>query len=635
MRIVIDLQGRQSTGSRNRGIGRYSLAISKAIARNRKDHEVMIILSSAFPAEIEEIRNEFEGLLPPNNIHIWTCPDDISYLTAKKRHRKTAELSREVFLQDLNPDIIYIASLFEGHEDQVATSVDTILSEVPVAATLYDLIPLINKKHYLNNPNFKQWYLEKIEHLKRADLLLAISELSRQEALEYLNHKPDEVVNISTAADSHFHQIALSRSQRSVLLNSYKLKKDFLMYTGGVDQRKNIEGLIRAYSLLPKAVRKQHQLAIVCSIDENRRKILERLADQEGLEAKELIFTGFISEKDLIGLYNLCKAFIFPSLHEGFGLPALEAMCCGAPVIAANCSSLPEVIGWEEALFDPYDNQAMAEKIEQVLTDELFREKLLENGAKQIQKFSWDISARKAIGAFEKALKIPNKDQSGVQRLRLAYLSPPPLDHSGISDYGAELLPELHRYYDIDVVVDQETVSDQWILDHCDIIDIQTFRDNSTDYDRVLYHFGNSQFHSYMFGLLLEVPGVVVLHDSYLSDADHYDDTGLTPGSVSNQIILDYAKGVIRRSEVSNRQYVRIIERYYTQKNGRKEGFSELKERVAEAEAKVRKAEERVNEAEEQVNEAREHYSHLSNSFSYRVTKPLRLMKDLMKKETK
>ncbi len=634
MRIIIDLQGRQSTGSKNRGIGRYSLAISKAIVRNRKDHEVVIVLSSAFPNEVKEIKNEFENLLPRKNIVVWTCPGNTSFSSSDKQHRKTAELSRELFLHNLNPDVIYITSLFEGHGDNVVTSVDTILSEVLVAATLYDLIPLINEKPYLSNLNVKQWYLEKIEHAKRADLLLAISESSRQEALEYLDHKADEVVNIGTSADDQFHKVALSESERSKLLDRYKLKNDFLMYTGGIDHRKNIEGLIRAYALLPRTVRKQYQLAIVCSIDENQRERLETLVDQEGLNANEVIFTGFISEEDLIGLYNLCKVFIFPSWHEGFGLPALEAMWCGAPVIAANGSSLPEVIGWDEALFDPYDDQAMAQKIEQVLTDESFREKLRENGAKQIQKFSWDISAKKAIDAFEKAKKIPHKERSKTQRLRLAYLSPLPPERSGISDYSAELLPELCRYYDIDVVVDQETISDQWILDHCGIIDVQTFRDNSTDYDRVLYHFGNSQFHSYMFGLLLEVPGVVVLHDFYLSGADHYDDTSLVSGSVGNQIISDYAKGVIMYPETSGKQYVQAIETYYSKKTGRKEGFSELKARVVEAEAKVRKAEERMNEVEEKVSEARDHYSHISNSFSYRVTKPLRTVRGYMKKGT-
>lgn len=618
MRIVIDLQGRQSTGSKNRGIGRYSLAISKAIARNRKDHEVLIVLSSAFPVEIKKIQNEFKDLLPQENIHVWTCPDNTSFLASDKQHRRTAELSRELFLHNLNPDIIYITSLFEGHDNNTVTSINTTLSNVPVATTLYDLIPLINKKHYLNRLDFKQWYLEKIEHLKRADLLLAISESSRQEALMHLNHKPDVVINIGTAADTQFHKVTLSRSQRSELLNRYKLKNAFLMYTGGVDHHKNIEGLIRSYALLPKVTRRQHQLAIVCYVDENQRKTLEALVNQAALNTNEVIFTGFISEEDLIGLYNLCKAFIFPSWHEGFGLPALEAMCCGAPVIASNCSSLPEVVGLEEALFDPNDDQAMSKKIEQVLTDDIFREKLRENGSKQIQKFSWDISAKKAIDAFEKAEKISHKERSENRRLKLAYISSMPQEHNNISDYNAKLISELHRYYDIDVLVEQGTVSDQWTENHCNTINVQTFRENGTDYDRVLYHFGNSQFQHYLFALFLEVPGVVVVHDS----------TDLTSKSVSNQIILDYAKGIIKRPETPISQYVQVIEKYYTEKIVKKEGFSELKARVSEAETKARRAEEQMNEAEAMAEEARNHYTHISNSFSYRVTKPLRKVRN-------
>lgn len=100
-------------------------------------------------------------------------------------------------------------------------------------------------------------------------------------------------------------------------------------------------------------------------------------------------------------MYNLCKAFIFPSWHEGFGLPALEAMNCGAPVIASNRSSLPEVIGLDDALFDSLDDNIMSKKIEQILTDETFREKLTEHANIQIEKFSWEQSAKKAIDALE------------------------------------------------------------------------------------------------------------------------------------------------------------------------------------------------------------------------------------------
>ena len=574
MRIVIDLQGRQSSGSKNRGIGRYSLSISQAIVRNKKNHEVIIVLSSLFPEEVEIVKEEFKGLLPKENIRIWEGKDNYSYLTMEPGKRKTAELSRELFLHDLNPDVIYITSLFEGLDDAVTTSVGTILSDVPTAVTLYDLIPLINEKPYLDNPAVKEWYFDKIEHLKRADLLLAISESSRQEALEYLKFHSDEVVNIGTAADQQFKKITVTKEQRETILNQYNIESKFLMYTGGIDLRKNIEGLIRSYALLPEEIRKEHQLAIVCSINEQQESDLSLLAEKVGLDKNEVIFTGFISEEDLIALYNLCKAFVFPSWHEGFGLPVLEAMWCGAPVIVANTSSLPEVIGLDDALFDPYDDQSIANKIELVLTDDAFRQKLIDHASNQIKIFSWDISAQKAITAFESVSKINKLDVSPIQRLKLAYVSPLPPERSGISDYSAELLPGLHDYYDIDVVVEQEEVSDKWVNTHCNIIDSKLFRKNAVHYDRVVYHFGNSHFHQHMFNLLMEIPGVVVLHDFYLSGALNYmstiqyenhsfedelfyshgnapfnhDGSDLVMSFPCNKKVLDYAKGIVVHS---------------------------------------------------------------------------------------
>tara|TARA_R110001583_G_scaffold26757_2_gene96264 strand:+ start:32759 stop:35617 length:2859 start_codon:yes stop_codon:yes gene_type:complete len=575
MRILIDLQGRQSSGSKHRGIGRYSLSISQAIVRNKKDHDIFIVLSSLFPNEVEVIKNELKNILPLENIFIWEGKNDSSYLASNPEKRKTAELSRELFLQSLDPDIIYITSLFEGLGDEAVSSVDTIISNIPVAVTLYDLIPLINEKPYLDNPTVKKWYLDKIEHLKRADLLLSISESSRQEALKYLNSNSDEVVNISTASDAQFKKIKLTESQKLQVLERYSIKNEFLMYTGGIDLRKNIEGLIRSYAKLPAQVRVQYQLAIVCSINDEQKKNLRLLVNEVGLVESEVVFTGFISEGDLIALYNLCKAFVFPSWHEGFGLPVLEAMWCGAPVIAANCSSLPEVIGLEEALFDPYNDQNMANKIEEVLTDDLFRQRLIKHAEKQILKFSWDLSAKKAIEAFEVThQKSKNSISTKPERLKLAYVSPLPPERSGIADYSAELLTELYNYYDIDVIVEQKTVSISWVNEHCRVIDVASFKESESQYDRVLYHFGNSHFHSHMFQLLIEIPGVVVLHDFYLSGAINYmsvmkyesasfeDELFYSHGNAPfnceqnnlvmeypcNKKILDYSKGIIVHS---------------------------------------------------------------------------------------
>ncbi|PCJ93601.1 MAG: glycosyl transferase family 1 [Porticoccaceae bacterium] len=542
MRIIIDLQGAQSTGSRNRGVGRYSLSLAQAIGRNCGKHEIIIALNGLFPETIEPIRAAFDGILPQEQIRVWQTSGPVNQLSPDNTwRRQTAELVREAFLTSLNPDMVLVSSLFEGLSDDAVSSIGTLSSLIPTAVVLYDLIPFINHKSYLENPVIAEWYEGKIAHLRRANLLLSISESSRQEGIKFLGFPPEKITNISTAADAQFCQKSLTDTQQQELMQRYGLSGHYVMYTGGIDHRKNIDGLVRAYASLPVSLRKQHQLAVVCSIQDADRARLESLARKVGLVKDELVLTGFVPEEDLISLYNLCKAFIFPSKHEGFGLPALEAMCCGRAVIGANTSSLPEVIGNDEALFDPHDDAAIAAKLEQVLVDDNFRQTLEKQALIQIKKFSWDKSAQRAIAALEAfsadTIKTKSLTCTAAQRPRLAYISPLPPERSGISDYSAELLPELARHYDIDVVVAQEAVSDRWVKANCQIRTIEWFRAHADAYDRVLYHFGNSAFHQHMFELLEQIPGVIVLHDFFLSGiAAHMDVHGFKPGYWASEL---------------------------------------------------------------------------------------------------
>lgn len=522
MRIVIDLQGAQSSGSRQRGIGRYSMSLTQGIIRNKGEHEVIIALNGLFPDTIEPIRAALDHLLPQQQIRVWHTPNQIHHAEPTNVwRRKAAELIRESFIASLQPDMVYVTSLFEGLCDDTVTSIGLLTQAIPTAVTLYDLIPLINRKSYLSNPAVEAWYENKLDQLRRANLTLAISESSRQEGIAYLGFSPDKVINVSTAADSQFQCVEINSTMERSIRERYGLAKQFVMYTGGIDFRKNIEGLIRAFALLPKSLRENHQLAIVCSVQPASRQLLEALIKQQGLTKNDVVLTGFVPEEDLIALYRLCRAFVFPSWHEGFGLPALEAMSCGAAVIAANTSSLPEVIGREDALFDPRDDKAIAEKLAHVLTDNDFRARLIRDGLTQAKKFSWDKCAQLALTAFEQfhaAKQKTNKNFTVSQRRpKLAYISPLPAERSGIADYSAELLPELARYYDIDVIVAQETITDPRIKENCLVQDTKWFVEHSHLYDRVLYHFGNSHYHQHMFDLLLRVPGVVVLHDFFLS----------------------------------------------------------------------------------------------------------------------
>ncbi|MBV5330742.1 MAG: glycosyltransferase [Chlorobium sp.] len=522
MRFVIDMQGAQ-TASRFRGIGRYTMGFAQAVVRNCGEHEIILALSGLFPDTIEPIRAAFDDLLAQENIRVWYAPSPVrDEQPGNDTRRETAELLREAFLSSLQPDVIHISSLFEGYVDDAVTSVGCFDTATPVSVILYDLIPLLNHEFYLKpNTRYEKFYLRKVEHLRRVSITLAISDFSRGEGIDALGVAEDRVVNISTATDSHFQPQTIDDAKASHLRQKFGIKRSFVLYTGGADERKNLPRLIEAYAALPAYLRIRYQLVFAGKMTESSMVRFQHNARTAGLKIDELLFTGFVTDQELVQLYNLCELYVFPSWHEGFGLPALEAMACGTPVIGANTSSLPEVIGFEGALFDPFDVSAIATKMQQALEEETFRAQLREHGLQQAKLYSWDETAKRAIAAWESLQESKSQQKTSRKptgrKPRLAFVSPLPPERTGIADYSAELLPALSAHYDIEVVVAQERVGDSWVNLHSKVRDVLWFRTHAGEFDRVLYQIGNSPFHQYMLPLLREVPGTVVLHDFYMS----------------------------------------------------------------------------------------------------------------------
>lgn len=401
MHIVLDLQACQSPASRRRGIGRYSLSLAKAIGSNPRGHDITVLLNAAMAESIEFLRGQFDGIISQDRVRTWQALAPVSRIDPANTFRmRASEVLREQALRQLKPDLVHVASLFEGMvEDVVATVAGN--QAYSGAVTLYDLIPLAHADTYLSDLDIKRWYMEKVAHLRRADILLGISQFSCDEANELLGIPVDRLVDISGAADDIFTQLDNAEQYRGELMHRYGLQKPFVMYAGGFDARKNIAALIRAFTLLPARLRSAYQLVIVGDAPTAEREVLDDLAEALGLKGDEVLFTGYVSDNDLVKLYNLCALCVFPSLQEGFGLPVLEAMSSGAAVIGSNTSSLPEVIGREDALFDPRSDEDIARKIVRALTDGAFRASLRAHGQKQCLKFSWKESARRAIAAFE------------------------------------------------------------------------------------------------------------------------------------------------------------------------------------------------------------------------------------------
>jgi len=463
MRILIDLQACQ-TASRHRGIGRYSLAMAEALTQVAAAHEVSLLLNGAFPDSVEWLRDRFATRVAAERIQVFAAPGPVAEVDPASQWRvRAAESIREAFVASLEPDVLLMSSLFEGFVDDATTSIASSPYHLS-AATLYDLIPLI-RPAILDSRVAKAWYERKLESLRRADLLLAISEHSRVEALAAAGLAAENVVVVSTAADACFHVRSPPVQTVQELRARYGIAGDYVLYAGGYDSRKNVVHLIAAFAALEPETRRRYSLVLAGSIDERQRRELLRSAERNQLSVADVRFTGYIDDDELALLYNTCTVFVFPSLHEGFGLPVLEAMACGAAVLGSCTTSIPEVIGRADALFDPVDVSATAERLHAVLTDDGFRSDLQRYALERAKAFSWNVTARRTLDALcerhgRKRRTIEEPVVVDVKRAMplMAFVSPLPPERTGVAYYSAELLVPLLEHYRIELVTDQKGV---------------------------------------------------------------------------------------------------------------------------------------------------------------------------------
>lgn len=534
MRLVIDLQGAQGA-SRHRGKGRLSRELALAMVRNARGHDPVILLNEAVTGETERLFELFSALLPRENIRTWKGLSGCGEIGGDPATRRASEMLRAQVLTGLRPDLVHVSSVMEGVSDDAVTVWPSSLQRLPLVATFYDAIPLIRREEYLNGVwrGIAPWFYRHTEELRLCDALLAISESARAEAVDWIGYAPDRVFNMRAGFDQEmFRPCVLTDNERDALFRRYGLRLGFILLVSAVDERKNDRRLAEAYAALPPAVQAAHQLVIVGSARETE---LRGIMEAAGVPPSCLILLRSVPDSDLPALYSLCHASTMPSEHEGFGLPALEAMACGAPVIASNVTSLPEVVGLEEALFDPYDIADIRGRLHQVLTDETFRQRLADHGLKRSAEFGWDASARLAWEALEEVHDRRATGQSMVlgsvpilasgvdivpnRKPTLACVGPLPPDETGIADYTRDLLPDLARHYDITLVTRTGSTSDPVLAALFPVIDEATFDHVAQGFDRILFQVGNSQFHlDAVTRLLPRHPGVVVLHDAFLSN---------------------------------------------------------------------------------------------------------------------
>lgn len=267
-----------------------------------------------------------------------------------------------------------------------------VLTPCRSVVTIHDCIHLI----------FPQYLRHRMAHayartmfwtaVHRASRILTVSEASKKDILRFFGVPSERVTVIYNAIDERFYDEP-SEDQMVKVRERYQLHDRFLMYAGNVKPHKNIERLIDAFVLLRKKGRDDLKLLITGS-EISRYATLRRAVHRHNLH-QHVRFLGYQSEETLAALYRLAEVFVFPSLYEGFGLPPLEAMASGTPVVVSNVSSLPEVVGDGGLLVNPYDPQAIADGVAKVLDDDQLRRDLTARGLVRARAFSWAESVKR------------------------------------------------------------------------------------------------------------------------------------------------------------------------------------------------------------------------------------------------
>jgi glycosyltransferase involved in cell wall biosynthesis len=227
---------------------------------------------------------------------------------------------------------------------------------------------------------------------RRAERIFTVSETSKADILRYCDVAAERIIVVYNAIDDRFATPPEPEAIERVR-ERYQLHGPFALYVGNIKPHKNLERLIDAFDLVRRGGFERLELLIIGD-QISKYPRLRRAVDKHKLH-KHVRFLGFVADDTLAALYRLATVFVFPSLYEGFGLPPLEAMASGTPVVTSNRSSLPEVVGDAAVLVDPYSAASIAEGIQQVLSDPELRRSLSARGLARAREFSWDASIRR------------------------------------------------------------------------------------------------------------------------------------------------------------------------------------------------------------------------------------------------
>ena len=266
--------------------------------------------------------------------------------------------------------------------------------------TLYDLT-------YLKYPEYVDRvvanYAPRVKQcLQWADLVITISESTKQDAIDYLKISPEKIHVTPLASRYHPNYLSLEQQEKLQLSCEYDFTMPYILFVSTIEPRKNIRSLITAFNYLKQKYKIEHNLVLIGKKGWQYQPIFKVIAESN--YQKNIYHLDYLSD-DLVALfYTRAEVFVYPSHYEGFGLPVLEAMTLGTPVVTSKSSSLPEVVGDAGLLINPDDPIELAEAVWQVLNDSQLQDDLIIKGQKKAQEFSWDKTAKETLNAYHKII---------------------------------------------------------------------------------------------------------------------------------------------------------------------------------------------------------------------------------------
>ncbi|MBP9686404.1 MAG: glycosyltransferase family 4 protein [Candidatus Doudnabacteria bacterium] len=384
MTIAIDLRSIQR--GTFTGVENYTLSLLERMIREDKQNKYVLFYNGLSPVQAEDLR------FLNTSVVVGRVPNKVLALSTTFAQRPDfTELIGSQFDCLFMPNINHVV----------------LRPPKRLVVTVHDLSPVVLPEHYDIRRRLWHWSVGFRRTLQRADAIIAVSEFTKQQLVDVLGLPASKITVVYQGIDAkRFHPNVDEVHLRDVR-NRYGLPGEYVFYCGTLEPRKNVERLIGAWE------RMEHHLPLVIAGKPGwkYRTIFNRA--KQSSRVRQIQFLGFVEESDKAALYKLAAVTAFPSLYEGFGLPVLESMAVGTPVVTSQVTSLPEVCGSAGVLVDPYDEVSIAVGLDSVVGDRNFRAALAAEGLLRAKKFSWDKTAEQTLAVLT-AGRAPDMKKLGI-----------------------------------------------------------------------------------------------------------------------------------------------------------------------------------------------------------------------------